>query len=395
MSNIKAETIKLRDNFFIMTMISFFSFIIIGFIDNIKGTSLSGILLTFNINYTAFSLLSLIGSVSYFITCILSEYFSKKLGNKRTLILSCIALTVGLVFFSFLNNVLFFIISMPLISLGIGNIQVLSNSMITKIYPLKKGKYLNLLNFSYSAGAMVGPLYAGKIINIGLSWQVSYFSAIVMAVILLTFFLTFNFNLTNHENVYETKVIDFDPLKNKFIYYIIISIYVMAEMGIGLWLVEFLEKSKSLSIIISSIYLSCFLGFITFGRFFGSFIIEKFKYTSVLLFASISSCACIIIGILGPVQVAWLLPLTGLFFSIIYPTLAAILSGKSTDNNNSAFGLMMLFSGFGSMLGPFLIGIISGATNIGTGFKVVGILIIIMTILMAIVHYKGQSSYDN
>lgn len=270
-------------------------------------------------------------------------------------------------------------------ALSIGTIQIVSNSVITEIHPNEKGKYLNLLNFSYGIGAMIGPAYSGKLIGSGFKWQLNYYTAAILILILMICFVIFNFNIKNKKKKSisgKFSIINLKLNKSDIIYFIIIAIYVMLEMGIGIWLIEYLQKIKLLSIVTSSIYLSIFFGLIATGRFFGSFIIEKFNYITVLLFSSIMASICILVGILGPVQTASLLPVSGIFLSIIYPTTAAIISGNSSNNKYTTFGLLMFFSGTGGMIGPFIIGIISGFTDISIGFGIIALLITSISILL-------------
>ncbi len=154
-------------------------------------------------------------------------------------------------------------------------------------------------------------------------------------------------------------------------FYLLVVVYVAAEIGLASWLVEFLQKEKSQSIVISSMFLSLFFGLVMVGRFVGSFLVERVGYLKSMLIVSIAACASLAIGIVGPPSTILFLPLTGLFFSIIFPTATAAVSDLQRENVGTALGLFFAFGGVGGMLGPWLIGLLSDWLGITAGFGLV------------------------
>jgi FHS family glucose/mannose:H+ symporter-like MFS transporter len=140
------------------------------------------------------------------------------------------------------------------------------------------------------------------------------------------------------------------------------ALYVAAEIGIGSWLVEFLQKAKGQSVLRSSFFLSLFFGGMTVGRFVGSFFVERIGYLRIMLYVSIASVVCLALGTFAPPALAFFLPLTGLFFSIIFPTITAAVSDLHTENMGTILGLLFTFAGVGGMLGPWIMGFLSDCT---------------------------------
>jgi fucose permease len=95
----------------------------------------------------------------------------------------------------------------------------------------------------------------------------------------------------------------------------------------------------------------------------------------------LGSVACSAIGIFGPPALVFFLPLTGLFYSIIFPTSTAAVSDLHKENVGTILGLLFTFAGVGGMLGPWTIGIVSDQVGIEAGFG----LIVIFGIGMSIV----------
>jgi fucose permease len=170
------------------------------------------------------------------------------------------------------------------------------------------------------------------------------------------------------------------------LFYFTIAVYVAAEIGIGAWIVEFLQKVKSQSVMMSSLFLSLFFGAITIGRFVGSFLVDRIGYLKIMLYVSIASIVCVSIGTFAPPALAFFLPLAGLFFSIIFPTATAAVSDLHKENVGTILGLLFTFAGVGGMLGPWAVGIFSDWVGIRLGFGVITVLCIAMSVTLLVLH---------
>jgi fucose permease len=174
------------------------------------------------------------------------------------------------------------------------------------------------------------------------------------------------------------------------LYYVVIAIYVAAEIGLASWLVEFLQQAKSQSVTLSTLFLSLFFGAITAGRFVGSFFVERVGYHKSVLTASAASVLCVVVGTFAPATLAFFIPLAGLFFSIIFPTITAAVSDLHQENVGTILGLLFTFAGIGGMLGPWTIGVFSDWLGIQTGFGMIAIFCVAMTVIFALLIAKQK-----
>ena len=72
--------------------------------------------------------------------------------------------------------------------------------------------------------------------------------------------------------------------------YLAIFAYVAAEIGVATWMVDFLQKSRHISVVESSMYLSVHFAGIAVGRLFGSLFVDRLGHLqSLLLFSVLSS----------------------------------------------------------------------------------------------------------
>jgi fucose permease len=98
-----------------------------------------------------------------------------------------------------------------------------------------------------------------------------------------------------------------------------------------------------------------------------------------MLYASLASVICVTVGTFAPLALAFFLPLSGLFFSIIFPTITAAVSDLHVDNVGTILGLLFTCGGVGGMLGPWLIGIFSDWLGIQTGFGLIAVFLLALS----------------
>jgi fucose permease len=174
------------------------------------------------------------------------------------------------------------------------------------------------------------------------------------------------------------------------LFYAAIAVYVAVEIGIGAWVVEFLQQAKAQSVMMSSLYLSLFFGGVTAGRFIGSFLVERVGYLPSMLYASFAAMGCVAVGTFGPAGLSFFLPLAGLFLSIIFPTATAAVSDLHRENVGTVLGLLFTFAGVGGMVGPWLVGILSDWIGIQLGFGVILVFCMGLSLIFGLLWVKQK-----
>lgn len=294
------------------------------------------------------------------------------------------------------STLIFLVFTYLFIGIGLGSLELGGSNIIVDLHNQNRGKYLNLLSFFYGVGSTIAPFYAGYLLNSSFSWRKVYqFSLII--VVLLPLYFCFTKYPTNNSSALNG--LNFRHLgktaftKEMIWLYILIFAYVAAEIATASWLVEFLQKIRLQSIVISSTYLSMFFGCMMLGRLIGSFIVDKIGHVRIMTLFSIASLMCIIVGIFGPTNLAFFLPLTGFFFSIIFPTATAVVSKMRSNNLGTILGLFFSFGGIGAMIGPWIIGIFNDLLGLKLGMSMVAVFCIIVTIsLIFLLKCKTEKS---
>ncbi len=367
----------------LITFGAFAAFFLFGFSDNIKGPTFPALLAELNFSYSLGGTLMLGAYFGFLVATLLTGPLSDLAGNKVVIFVASVCLFIGIAGYSTFSSAAMLIGAMTVLGLGLGSLEVGGNLMIVEIHHQDKGRYLNLLAFFHGVGSMAAPLYAGQMLNAGISWRSIYQSSLILVILLFFYFLLVKYPRkisTEHSSGLHFKKIGKSVFtKEMLLFYFIIAVYVAAEIGIGTWLVEFLQQTKSQSVVMSSRFLALFFAALTVGRFIGSFVVERIGYLKIMLYASAASVACAAIGTFAPSVFALFLPLTGFFFSIIFPTVTAAVSDLHKENAGTILGLLFTFAGVGGMLGPWAIGLFSDWIGIQSGFAVVTMLCIAMS----------------
>ncbi len=243
--------------------------------------------------------------------------------------------------------------------------------MIVDLHSQQRGRYLNLLAVFHGIGSLIVPLYAAQLFQNSFSWRQIYRFSLALAVLLTLYFVVVKYPVQKEGrnpgfDLGELRRTGFNRQMGWL--YLLLAVYVATELGIAAWMVEFLQQTKAFSVRRSSLYLSLFFGGIMLGRLLGSFVVERIGYLRVMLFAIMAAMLCLITGIFGPPELAIFLPVSGVFFSIIFPTTTAAASKLHQENTGTILGLLFAFGGLGGALGPWAIGVASDWTGIQWGF---------------------------
>jgi len=371
----------------LLTAGGFYAFFIFGFVDNLKGPTLPALLRDLNFSYSQGGAILFSAYLGFMVATLLTGLLADAAGVKAVLLLAGACLTVGLTAFSLMSAFWLLALALFVVGLGLGAIEVGGNALIVDLHQFNRGRYLNLLAVFHGVGSFLVPLYAAQLLSAAFTWRQVYQSAIFLAIVLAIFFLVVNYPRTRPagEGLNLRTLFAAGLTWRMGWYYLLIAVYVAAEIGIAAWIVEYLQEVKGFSIATSSLYLSLFFAAIMVGRLVGSFFVERIGYVTIMLAATVASIVTLTIGIFGPPALTILIPLTGLFFSIMFPTATAAVSALQVANMGAILGVLFTFGGLGGALGPWLIGVAADMVGLELAFALsIGFCIVTLAALLAL-----------
>lgn len=376
-----------KTTIFLLTAGCFLAFFVFGFTDNLKGPTLPSMLAELHITYGTGGNIFFGEYLGFLIATLITGILADRFGLKSVILLAGIFLGIGVGGYSFFQSAILLSSSLFVLGLGLGALELGPNAIIVSLHHERKGLYLNLMAVLHGLGSLVAPLFAGWLLNISVSWRIIYRWDILLIAL---FFLLFIF--LRFPKAEETPQLDFRHIPQIAFkgqlpwFYLAITFYVAVEIGMASWLVTFLQEIRNAPVLQSNQLLSLFFAMLMAGRLLGGFFVQRLGYLRSILFMTLGGLLCIIAGLFGPKEYFFLLPVTGFFLSIMFPTLTAAVSDAHTENANTILGVLFTFAGLGGVIGPWLIGWGSDLFGLQMGFSIIVafmmILLISVTILM-------------
>ncbi|HYE11101.1 MAG TPA: MFS transporter, partial [Patescibacteria group bacterium] len=235
-------------NFRVLTATIFIGFLVFGFSENIKGPAIPKLQAEFTLSELHVGLLLALNSLGYLLACSYTGWLVKKIGIKTTTILCFVTMAFAGVLIYFAPNYILFSGSYFVMYLGNGMLEISLGIMAATIFTKNTGTMMNLSHFFYGLSSMIAPLLSTSLMGLTLAdkvlgWRGMYLIVLSFSLIPILPALFGAFpkeEKNNHERVSLNDFIK-DPIP--WLILTILSFGVIAEMSVGGWLVNFLEKS--------------------------------------------------------------------------------------------------------------------------------------------------------
>src|SRR6185369_1924985 len=154
-------------------------------------------------------------------------------------------------------------------------------------------------------------------------------------------------------------------MKNRFVLLFSLGafLYVAVEAAIYVWMPTLLAGYEGSGKWIAVYSISIFFLLRAGGRFLGAWMLNRLSWSVVLAICSGMILVCFAASIAG--GVAWgvyLLPLSGLFMSVIYPTINSKgISSVHKSEHGAAAGVLLFFTCLSAVIAPLSMGAVSDA----------------------------------
>jgi len=348
-----------------------------------------------NINYGTGGNIFFGEYLGFLIATLITGILADRFGLKSVILLAGFFLGIGVYGYSYFQSAIFLSGSLFVLGLGLGALELGPNAIIVSLHHERKGLYLNLMAVLHGLGSLIAPLFAGWLLSLSISWRAIYRWDIILIALFILIFIFQRFPKAEEKTQLDFRGIPEIAFKKQLPwFYTAISFYVAVEIGMASWLVTFLQDIRQTSVAASNQSLSLFFAMLMTGRLLGGFFIQRIGYLRSILIMGVGAMLCIIAGLFGPKEISILLPMTGFFLSIMFPTITAAVSDAHTENANTILGLLFTFAGLGGVLGPWLIGWISDLLGLKMGFSII-VLFMAAMLVSLIVLVKGEPNNKN
>jgi len=312
-------------------------------------------------------------------------FLADSLGRKRAIILGLALFAVTAFLFAVGQSFGFFVMLMFLSGAAIGVFKTAALALIGDISTSTRSHTatMNTVEGFFGVGAIVGPAVVAALLASGASWKWLYVIAGGLAVVLIA---TASAVRYPRPVVAQQKPADLKAtlamMGNPYALAFSLGtmLYVGVETAIYVWMPTLLADYRGPAILIATYALSIFFVLRAAGRFLGAWLLGRFAWTTVLVASSLGILICFAGALAGGRGAAvWLLPLSGLFMSVIYPTLNSKgISCFPKVQHGAVAGVILFFTCVSAVLSPLAMGAVSdtfGGAQYGfvlaTGFALV------------------------
>ena len=357
----------------VLTCMMFFMF---AMTTDAVGSIIPSLISEFDISLSAASAFHYVPMISIALGGLLLGFLADRIGRKRTIILGLVLYGFGSLLFIVGNSFVFFIVLLGMSGIGVSVFKVGALGLIGDIThsPREHTSLMNTVEGFFAVGAIVGPAVVASLITAGISWKFLYLLAAVIcgALTLAAMWVEYpSIQQTSDKpsSMSQTMTLIKNPYALGFS--VLIMLYVAVEVAIYVWMPTWLEDYTGPTLWLATYALTIFFILRAAGRFLGAWLLNHLAWDTVLAVLAAAILLCFAGSLAGgPGLAVWLLPLSGLFMSVMYPTLNSKgISCFPKDEHGAIAGVILFFTAFAAAIGPLAMAAVSDVFgNIRFGF---------------------------
>jgi fucose permease len=272
---------------------------------------------------------------------------------------ACFLFTVG-------RSFLFFAALLALSGMAIGIFKTGALALIGDLSSSTRQhtSIMNMLEGFFGVGAIIGPALVTRLLATHLSWIWLYVLAGSVCVILIVLASLVRYP-GGRPDTPRTPTGTMGAMKNRYVlgFSMAAFLYVGVEAAVYVWMPTLLSGYSGPATLLAVYAVSAFFLLRAAGRFLGVWMLERFTWQPVLAIFSGSILVCFVVAVVGGVSWAvYTLPLSGIFMSVMYPTINSKgISCLPKAAHGAAAGVILFFTCVSAVLAPLAIGAVSDA----------------------------------
>ncbi len=352
-------------NLSVIKWLTFFMFMMFAMTTDSVGVIIPEVIKEFHLSMTVggafhYAAMSGIAFAGFFL-----GYLADKIGRKRSIILGLVLFALNSYLFSVGRSFAFFVILLVISGVAIGIFKTGALALIGDISQstVEHTATMNTVEGFFAVGAIIGPAIVARLLAGGTSWKWLYVIAGTICVVLIitASFVKYPQTAGSSESVDLKRTLQM--MKNPYAlgFSAAIFLYVTVESAVYVWMPTLLAGYQGRLIWVATYAISIFFVLRAAGRFVGSWVLARLNWATVVTAFSLAIFLCFGISMLSGVGIAiLLLPLSGLFMSVLYPTLNSKgISCFRKSEHGAVSGVILFFTCVAAVVGPLAMGAIS------------------------------------
>lgn len=296
-------------------------------------------------------------------------FLADRWGRKRSIVAGLLLFAVSMALFAVGRDFLVFVALLFCSGLAIGVFKAGALALIGDISRSTRehSATMNMLEGFFGVGAIVGPAIVARLLQSGADWKWLYViaSGLCAVLIVVAVFARFPKPPATGEaasrSLGETLSLLRDPYT--VVFSVALMLYVAAEAAVYVWGPTYLEGYRGPVAWFALYMVSIFFVLRAAGRFLGAWLLARLAWPRVVAVCSAGVFVCFLAGCLGGRGVAAVaLPTSGLFMSVLYPTINSKgISSFPRPRHGEIAGLLLFFTCVSAVLAPLAMAALSDA----------------------------------
>jgi DHA1 family quinolone resistance protein-like MFS transporter len=295
-------------------------------------------------------------------------FLADRAGRKTTIVLGLAIYGVSSLLFAFGDRFQFFVMLLGAAGIGVSVFKVGALALIGDFSRSTREHttFMNTVEGFFAVGAIVGPAIVATLLAQGLSWKYLYvFAAVICALLVVTASAARYPPTSSAASAPATFAKTLRTMRDAYAlgFSSLIMLYVAVEVAIYVWMPTYLQDYVGPTPWLATYALTIFFVLRAIGRFVGAWVLHKLSWGTVLAAFAAAILACFAGSLYGgPNYAVYLLPLSGLFMSVMYPTLNSKgISCFPRAEHGAVAGVILFFTAVAAAAGPLAMAAVSDA----------------------------------
>lgn len=316
---------------------------------------------------------------------------TERIGRRVVLTTGVMLMVIGLASLAVVPSWGLFLLAAVPLGLGFGSIDGGMNGLVLDLYPEGRGRALNLLHLSFSLGALASPLFVGRLVDAGASWQSVMLGSAVAAVPLAVLFAVLRLPSGRHAHSPGVSAVRTGLALPLVLLAVAIACYVGSEIGVSNWLVRYLE-SASLTLATSA--LALFWGCLALGRLVSARLGDRFDHAWFAAVSALAAAAALVAAVAVPSLPASivLFGVVGFAFGPVYPLIVAVAGDRYPARSAAVSGFLSGTAVIGAIIYPPLMGFVSVGAGLGAAMLGAAVLVFACGLVLVAVARRPAAS---
>lgn len=363
--------------------LTFVMFMMFAMTTDSVGLIIPQIIKTFRLNLTAAGTFQYATMAGIALAGFFLGHLADKFGRKPTIVVGLTLFAISSYLFAAGDSLVYFSILLGVSGVGIGVFKTGALALIGDLSKSTKEhtSLMNMVEGFFGVGSIIGPAILARLLATGASWKGLYILAGAICTVLILIALGARYPHTmkaNQESMDLRHTLAAMGNRYALAFSLGAFLYVAAEAAVYVWMPTLLAGYRGSAAALVAYSISIFFILRAAGRFVGSWMLERFYWTSVLALFSGAIVVCFVGAVMGgPGAAVYLLPASGLFMSVIYPSINSKgISCFPKSEHGAIAGVILFFTCLSAVVGPLAMGAISDAMGhpkygfiLATGFS--------------------------